>query len=159
MVGLFVAGAVTAFVYSYVPLHNAKNWEIGYLTERLEAKEEQLLQMETRLSAAEATASGRPDPETFGMLQDELDTADKTIKDLERRIAKEQMRADELEQSRNHWKKKFDQAEKDLSLASQSATRAPSPPASAAGSVLPPEEPQDGAFGGGDVELQSDLVH
>jgi len=159
MAGLFVAGAVTAFVYSYVPLHNAKNWEIGYLTERLEAKEEQLVQMETRLSAAEANATGRPDAETFGLLQDELDTADKTIKDLERRVAKEQKRADELEQAREHWKRKFEQAEKDLSLASQPAPRASSPPASAAGSVLSPEEPQDRAFGGGDVELQSDLVH
>lgn len=159
MAGLFVAGAVTAFVYSYVPLHNAKNWEIEYLSERLAAKEEQLIQMETRLSAAEANVSGRPDAETFGMLQNELDTADRTIKDLERRIAKEQQRVAELEGARNQWKKKFEQAEKELSLASQAAASTKSPPASVAGSALGPEQAQDGSLGGGDVELQPDLVH
>jgi hypothetical protein len=159
MVGLFVAGAVTAFVYSYVPLHNAKNWEIGYLSERLAAKEEQLIQLETRLSAAEASVSGRPDAETFGLLQDELDTADKTIKYLERRIAKEQKRGGDLEQAVNQWKKKFEKAEQQISLASQAAARAPSPPASTADSVLRPEQAQDGPLGGGDIELQPDFVH
>lgn len=160
LVGLFVAGAVTAFVYSYVPLHNAKNWEIEYLTERLAAKEEQLIQMETRLSAAEANASGRPDAETFGLLQDELDTADKTIKDLERRLGKEKKRVGELEQARTHWKKKYEQAENARELAAAEAAASSQPaPAAPVDSGFVPEETQDGALGGGDIEIQPDLVH
>ena len=31
----FLAGGLIAFVYSYAPLHDAKNWRIDYLEERL----------------------------------------------------------------------------------------------------------------------------
>ena len=155
MVGLFVAGAITAFVYSYIPLHNAKNWEIDYLTERLEAKDEQLVQLETKLSAAEADVTGRPDADTFQMLQDELDTADKTIKDLERRLAKSKKHADEIEKARTHWKKKYDAAEHARSAAVSAASAAPpASPGSAAG-----DDAQDAGLNGPDVELQADLVH
>jgi len=123
-VGLFAAGALLAFVYSYVPLHNAKNWKIDYLAERLEAKDQQLVLAETKLSAVEADATGRPDAKTFKVLQDELATTDKTIRDLERRLARSKNRVGELERARTHWKKKFDAAE---SAASASAAPVASP--------------------------------
>ena len=155
LVGLFIAGALTAFIYSYVPLHNAKNWEISYLTERLEAKDAQLILMETQLSSAEADVTGRPDAKTFGLLQDELDTADKTIKDLERRIGKSKKRVAELEKARTHWKKKFDAAETER-LAAVSAAVAP--PASPVVSD-PADETENGGLDGADIELQPNLVH
>ncbi len=150
-VGLFVAGALMAFVYSYVPLHNAKNWEIEYLTERLEAKDQQLMQVEAKLSTVEADVTGRPDADTFRLMQDELATSDKTIKDLERRLGRSQNRVDELERARTHWKKKFDAAESAASATATAPVAAPAPSAAA-------DEFESGVAEGGDVELQADLA-
>ena len=151
-VGLFVAGAILAFVYSYVPLHNAKNWEIGYLEERLEAKDQQLVQLETKVSTLESDVSLRPEAETFKLMQEELATTDKTIKELERRLARSEKRVKELERARTHWKKKFDAAEA-AAAAAPAPVAAPAPAASAASDQL-----QGGVAQGGDVEIQADLA-
>lgn len=159
LVGLFLAGALTAFIYSYVPLHNAKNWEIEYLTERMQAKDEQLILLETRLSTAEADVTGRPDAETFGLLQDELDTADKTIKDLERRLGKSKKRVDELERARSHWKAKYDEAETARSAAASAAIALSAAPPAAPEPSGASDDAQNGGLDSADVELQPDLVH
>lgn len=155
-VALFAAGALVAFVYSYIPLHNAKNWKIDYLTERLEAKDEQLVQAETRLSAIEADVTGRPDAKTFKVLQDELATADRKIKDLERKLERSDKRVAELERSTSTWKKKLAAAESAASAAAEAAplaAPAPDPDATSGGT----QETQDGRSEGIGVEFEADF--
>ncbi len=154
-VGLFVAGASLSFVYSYVPLHNAKNWEIGYLEERLQAKDEQLVQLETKVGALEADVSLRPEAEAFKLMQEELATTDKTIKELERRLARSEKRAKELERARTHWKRKFDAADAAAQAAAPAPVAAPTPaPAPSAAA----NELEGSVAQGGDVELQTDVA-
>lgn len=150
-VAIFVTGAVLAFVYSYVPLHNAKNWKIDYLTERLEAKDQQLVQAETRLSAMEADASGRPDAKTFKVLQDELAAADRKVKDLERKLDRSDSRVAELERARSHWKKKFEAAE------SMAAAAPPPAPVAAPAPSDGSNETHDGGAEISDFEVEADL--
>jgi hypothetical protein len=133
-VGIFVAGGSISFVYSFVPLHSAKNWKIDYLETRLEAKDQQLRSAVHRLAAVEAEAADKPDSQTFKLLQDELASGDKTIKNLERDLARAKRRTSELERSRNGWKAKHAAAESEIeALASADAQEpADSPPASSA---------------------------
>ena len=84
---IFLAGALLAFLYSYIPLHNAKNWKIDYLEERLVAKDNELGELQRKLRQIETDSADKPDSQTFKQLQDELHTTDKTLKGLERQVA------------------------------------------------------------------------
>ena len=137
--GVFLAGGLIAFVYSYSPLHKAKNWKIEYLEERLEAKEVELQTAGQELASVTADNEDKPDTETFKLLQNELVTVDKTVKELERKLAKAERRMKELETSRNNWKAKTAKAESMRDALA--ASRVPMPAAAAA----PPASPAPGA--------------
>jgi septal ring factor EnvC (AmiA/AmiB activator) len=130
---VFLVGGLFAFAYSYSPLHNAKNWKIDYLNGRLEAQTSRLAEVTGELGKLQADSASRPDAETFGMLQNELASTDKTIGDLERKLEKSERRVKELEQSRKNWRAKARAAEnKSEALAAElkitPAAEAPSAP-------------------------------
>jgi len=109
--GVFLAGGAIAFVYSYSPIHKAKNWKIHYLEERLESKDIELQELQRELSAVREDSADKPDGQTFKLLQDELVTTDKTVKDLERKLSKAERRVKELAKSRDSWKAKHASAQ------------------------------------------------
>lgn len=129
--GVFLGGAILAFVYSYVPLHNAKNWKIGYLEERLTTKDAQIESLTEQIRKLEGNLSDVPDGETFKVLQDELVTADKTVKQLEQQAARLEKRAKEAERERDTWKSRHAEAEK-ARVAAVRAASSPPPAAPAA---------------------------
>jgi hypothetical protein len=147
--GIFLAGGLITFVYSYSPLHKAKNWKIGYLEERLEARDAELKTVQAELVSVRTDNQDKPDGQTFKLLQDELVTVDKTVTELERKLAKAEKRVKELEKSRKSWKAKAADAEaKRDALAARSAPADSSGPAAA-----PPASPAPGATtasGGGE---------
>lgn len=110
-VGVFLAGALIAFVYSYAPLHSAKNWKIDYLEERLDASRLQIEDLERNLADVQKKMRTRADPEAFRLLQGELAVTDDTIGDLESKLARSQRRVKDLERSRDSWKAKHSEAE------------------------------------------------
>jgi hypothetical protein len=110
-VGVFLAGAILAFLYSYIPLHNAKNWKIDYLEERLVSKDNEIELLEQRLASLEIDAADKPDGQTFKQVQGELVSADKTVKDLEQQVRQLERQARELEKAGRDWKSKYDAAE------------------------------------------------
>jgi len=124
--GIFLAGAIVAFLYSYIPLHNAKNWKIDYLEERLVAKDNELGELQRKLRQIETDSADKPDSQTFKQLQDELHTTDKTLKDLERQVATLERKARDLEKSRNDWKSKYDRAEASRIAAAKPTVRSAS---------------------------------
>jgi hypothetical protein len=144
--GVFLAGGLIAFVYSYSPLHKAKNWKIEYLEERLEAKDVELQAAEQELGNEVADNQDKPDGETFKLLQKELVTVDKTVKDLERKLAKSDRRVKELEKSRSNWKAKAAAAEsdRDALAANQATTPSPEPESAAAAPASPAPALEDG---------------
>lgn len=138
---VFLVGGLFAFVYSYSPLHNSKNWKIDYLNGRLDAQTTRLAEVTVELDELQTDSASRPDAETFGMLQNELASTDKTIGDLERKLEKSERRVKELEQSRKNWRAKAKAAEnKSEALAAElKITPAAEEPATAA------SEPASGA--------------
>jgi len=139
-VGVFLAGGLISFVYSYSPLHKAKAWKIDYLEERLETKDGELQAVQQELASVKADNHDMPDGETFKMLQDELVTVDKTVKELERKLGKSDRRVKELEKSRDNWKTKAAKAE-----SKRDALAAQSSPATGATPAAPPASPAPGA--------------
>jgi len=124
-VGVFLGGALVAFLYSYIPLHGAKNWKIGYLEERLAAKDAEIETLNGRMRALEGNLSEVPDQETFEVLQEELVTADKTVKSLEQQVSRLEKRAKQAERSRDQWKARHAEAEEEARLAAQAEPAAP----------------------------------
>jgi hypothetical protein len=125
-VGVFLVGAIGAFLYSYLPLHAAKDWKIDYLEERLAAKDLEIEQLADELQRMETALKDVPDGDTFKVLQDELVTADKTVKSLEQQVAKLERRVEDAERSRDQWKARHAEAEK-ARLAARQEARRPSP--------------------------------
>lgn len=139
-VGVFLAGGLFAFLYSYLPLHSAKDWKIDYLEERIAAKDQQLETVSAELASLEVDTADRPDGDTFKLLQDELASADKDVANLERKLEKLERRNKELEKSRNQWKARHAEAEKKAKTTRVAATAAP---------TQPPAAPAPGAASGG----------
>lgn len=135
-VGVFLAGAIGAFLYSYIPLHGAKDWKIDYLEERLATKDLELEQLGEKLRQMESALKDVPDGDTFKVLQDELVTADKTVKSLEQQVGKLERRLEETERSRDQWKARHAEAEKARLAAREDAAR-PSPTAAEPPSAVP----------------------
>jgi hypothetical protein len=109
--GTFLAGGLIAFAYSYAPLHDAKNWRIDYLAERLELKQGQLAELQAELKRLKSDTADRPDSDTLKNLKDELATTNSTVESLEKKLAKSARRIEELERSRDQWKSKQAEAE------------------------------------------------
>lgn len=133
--GVFLGGALVAFLYSYMPLHNAKNWKIDYLEERLASKDAELTARTAELETLASESGNGPDPETFKLLQKELAAADQSIQKLEGQLAKAERRAGELEKSRDDWKARHAKAESQRKAVTASAPSpavpaAPAPPGS-----------------------------
>jgi hypothetical protein len=133
LAGVFLAGGLTSFVYSYVPLHNAKNWKIAWLEERLAAKDEVVSELEQRLAALESEASGRPDETALEALRDQLASTRRTAGELEKKLAQAERRSRELEQARDSWKSRLAEAEarqqKQLAASQPTASAHATPPA------------------------------
>jgi len=109
--GTFLAGGLIAFAYSYAPLHDAKNWRIDYLEERLQLKQGQLTELQAELKLLKSDTADRPDAATFKSLKDELSTTKSTVGSLEKKLARSARRIEELERSRNNWKSRHAEAE------------------------------------------------
>lgn len=135
--GVFLAGAILAFLYSYIPLHNAKNWKIDYLEERLVAKDTEVGALERKIADLEGDTADKPDAQTFKQVQEELASAHTTVKELERQVAKLEGRTRDVEKSRNDWKSKFEAAESSRLAATRSAAPVRSVPADAGPASIP----------------------
>jgi septal ring factor EnvC (AmiA/AmiB activator) len=123
--GTFLAGGIFAFAYSYHPLHNAKNWKIAYLEERMVAKTHRLDEALQELEKLRTEALGRPDFESFEKVQDELAKANKTIASLEKKVTWSDDKLRELERSRASWQSRATQAEAKAKKLADAANAAP----------------------------------
>jgi DNA repair exonuclease SbcCD ATPase subunit len=132
--GTFVAGGIVTFAYSYHSLHDAKNWEISHLEERMDTKELRLVQIEQEMAALKRSARGQPDAAGFQELQRQLASATTRQAELEKKLDRTDREARDLERSRNSWKAKYakadqsrEQLEAELETANTAASAAESP--------------------------------
>jgi len=128
--GLLIAGAVFAFGYSYVPLHNAKNWQIDHLESRLEATNQELIRLRELVDNLEADTADRPDADTLKTVQKELDRSDEQIAELEKSLERAQQQAKALQRERDEWQRKHRElaAQLDATSRTRVATNPPAEP-------------------------------
>ena len=79
-------GATCSFAYSYAPLHRSKDWQIGYLEERLELRSSQVDDLERGLEEARASLVGQPSGEQLSAVRAQLAEATKLAASRDREL-------------------------------------------------------------------------
>jgi septal ring factor EnvC (AmiA/AmiB activator) len=127
----FLVGGALAFAYSYAPLHRAKDWQVDYLEDRLEARNEQVRGMETQLEDAEGKLADTPSGEELSALKSQLAEATDLIESRKREIASLKRKLEATSRSRDSWKTKYASALSELENEKSRAAAAVAPRRSA----------------------------
>jgi len=122
-VATFLAGGLISFVYSCAPLHNAKNWKIDYLEERLHARSIQVEELEGQIAELSSVSEDDSRAEELEMVKKDLASRAKSVSELEKKIKDSKKREKELTRSRDTWKSRHAKVESELEkLSSQLAS-------------------------------------
>ena len=113
-------GATSAFVYSYAPLHRAKDWKLDYLEERLSIRTNQARELEQELQQARSALEGTPSGEQLGALRAQLEEATTLAAAHKKEMAALARKLESAERSRNKWKSRSSQASAELEEARRS---------------------------------------
>ena len=97
-------GATTAFIYSYAPLHRAKDWKIEYLDERLSIRSKQARELEAELRKAREALEGTPSGEELGALRAQLREATRLASAREKEMESLSQKLRSAQRSRDEWK-------------------------------------------------------
>jgi chromosome segregation ATPase len=111
---------VFAFVYSYAPLHRAKDWKIGYLEERLSIRTNQAKELGQKLREARASLEGTPSGEELGAVRAQLNEATSLADAHKKEITELSRKLESAERSRNKWKSRYNDALPELEAARRS---------------------------------------
>jgi hypothetical protein len=120
-IGLFIAGAVIAFGYSYRPLHGALNWKVDHLEARLDERNLELQKLNDELSTLRSSEEERVDPETLAQVESELEKTRSALASLEKKHAYAEKKRKEANASARTWRKRFE------SLQTAQSKSAPAP--------------------------------
>jgi len=99
-------GGSMAFIYSYAPLHRAKDWEISYLQERLTSRTEQVEGLEANLRQAQGAIEGQPSNGQLDALNAQLDEAQGLSGSLQKQVRDLESKLTKMTRSRDSWKRK-----------------------------------------------------
>jgi hypothetical protein len=153
-------GAVFAFVYSYAPLHRAKDWKIGYLEERLSIRTNQAKELEQELREARASLEGTPSGEELGAVRAQLNEATSLADAQKKEMTELSRKLESAERSRNKWKSRYADALPELEAARRSteaeAIAATTDPLGNTPPAAPPEAARPGAVEPGPAAQASD---
>ncbi len=134
-------GALSAFSYSYAPLHRAKDWKIDYLEERLESRNEQILELEESLVRARASLDETLSGEEIEAIRARLKEASRLAESREKETASLKKKLDQatksLDQSRSRHAAARAEMEKQEQQAALAASEPPARPVAAAEPELP----------------------
>jgi len=125
--GLFLAGAILAFGYSYRPLHGAMSWQIEQLEARLDERNRENLLLSDSLAKQTSVEADRIDPETLAQVKKELDQTKRVLAQTEKDLRRAKGKRKDANASAAKWRKRFKELE-----------GRPSPVAAASPSKPPP---------------------
>jgi hypothetical protein len=134
--GLFLAGGLFAFGYSYRPLHGAISWQVSELEMRIDERNLENQKLADELARLRSQDAARIDPETFAQVQRDLEKASKSLTQSEKDLERSERKRKEANSSANRWKKRFEELRDQPAPIPASVPAAPLPPPS--GSVSPP---------------------
>ena len=107
--GLFVAGGLFAFGYSYRPLHGAISWQVDALEERIDERNLENQKLADELARLRSQDATRIDPEIFAKIERDLEKANKTLAQSEKDLDRSERKRKEANSSANRWKKRFEE--------------------------------------------------
>ncbi|HIF92266.1 MAG: hypothetical protein ABGX04_05980 [Myxococcales bacterium] len=142
-IGLFLAGALLAFGYSYRPLHGALSWQVDQLESRLDQRNLENLRLSDELAAKKSVEATAIDPDTYAQVERELEQTKRVLNQAERDLKRAEKKRKTADASASKWQKRFRELERQ-----PAPVAAPAPPAPSAsteaeakpGSAQPPDE-------------------
>jgi len=132
-VGLFLAGAVIAFGYSYRPLHGALSWQVEQLETRLHERNRENLELSDALARQESIEAEQVDPDTFAQVERELEQTKRVLQQAEKDLKRADRKRKDANSSAAKWRKRYEEL-RDAAVASAPAPST-SPPVSAPGTA------------------------
>ncbi|HIG72993.1 MAG TPA: hypothetical protein EYQ46_23600 [Myxococcales bacterium] len=107
-VGLFLAGALLAFGYSYRPLHGALSWQVEQLEERLDERNLENVRLSDALAKQKSNETIRIDPETLAQVERELVQTKRVLNQAEKDLKRAERKRKESAASASKWRKRFE---------------------------------------------------
>ncbi len=107
-VAVVLVGAVASFLYSYIPLHGGKNWQIDHLEQRVDAQNEKLQKLEMEISVTRSDAASRPESGEFESMKLELRGAVRERDQLRAAVKRSEQTITSLRKTRDQWKEKYE---------------------------------------------------
>lgn len=107
--GLFVAGGLFAFGYSYRPLHGARIWQIQQLESRLDSVNRENLALHDELARLRSATSDRVDPEILAQVERELEKTKAALAKAEKGLKSSEARRRELASKTTRWQRRYEE--------------------------------------------------
>jgi hypothetical protein len=107
--GLFLAGAILAFGYSYRPLHGALTWQVDQLEERLDERNRDNVELSDLLARQKSNAATRIDPDTLAQVEKELEQTKRVLSQAEKDLKRAKRKQKESASSASTWRKRFEE--------------------------------------------------
>ncbi|MBJ22833.1 MAG: hypothetical protein GY910_04435 [bacterium] len=123
--GLFFAGGMLAFGYSYRPLHGAMTWKVEELEQRIDARNLENLKLGDELARLRSQQAGRIDPETLAQVERELDKTKKALGQSDKDLKRSDRKRKEAISSGNRWRKRYEDLRDQKSVSAAQAAPEP----------------------------------
>ena len=108
-VGLFLAGAILAFGYSYRPLHGALSWQVDQLESRLDERNRENVRLSDALAQQKSNEATRIDPDTLAQVERELEQTKRVLNQAEKDLKRAERKRKESLASATKWRKSFEE--------------------------------------------------
>jgi hypothetical protein len=108
-VGLFLAGAILAFGYSYRPLHGALSWQVDQLESRLDERNRENVQLRDTLARQKSDEATRIDPNTLAQVERELEQTQRVLNQAEKDLKRAERKRKESVSSAKKWRTRYEE--------------------------------------------------
>jgi len=143
--GLFLAGGLLSFGYSYRPLHGAMTWKVAELEERIDERNLENLRLGDELARLRSKDASRIDPDTFSQVERELDKTKNALAQLEKDRKRADQKRKDANASASRWRKRYEELRDQQPTAPASAARAASIPAAGQDPTAITDSPSESA--------------
>ncbi|MCA9505600.1 MAG: hypothetical protein KC616_21090, partial [Myxococcales bacterium] len=106
-VGLFVAGGVIAFGYSWRPLHGALTWKVEQLEARLDERNLENRRLRDELEQLRSSEAEAIDPERLAQTEGDLEKARRALAAAEKRVEQVERQRKDADSGAERWRKRY----------------------------------------------------
>lgn len=107
--GLFLAGGLLTFGYSYRPLHGAMTWKVEELERRIDERNVENLKLGDELVRLRSMEASRIDPDTFSQIEGELRKTKKALAQSEKDLTRSDRKHKDANASASRWRERYEE--------------------------------------------------